>query len=178
MPEDRSWVAFELRPEARWHDGQPMTADDVIFSFERLKTKGHPFYRAYYANVAEAVADGERRVKFPFDGTDNRELPLILGQLPVLPKHYWEGARLRRTTLEPPLGSGPYRIKSVDAGRTIIYERVPDYWGADLPVNKGRNNFDEVRYDYYRDPTSRSRRSRPASSICGSRTRLALGHRL
>ena len=152
MPEDRSWVAFELRPEARWHDGRPVTVEDVIFSLDILKTKGAPFYRAYYANVVEAVADGPNRVKFVFDGTTNRELPLIVGQLPVLPKHYWEGKDFERTTLDPPLGSGPYRVKSVDAGRSIAYERVPDYWGADVPVNKGRNNFDEVRYEYYRDP--------------------------
>ena len=107
MPEDRSWVAFELRPEARWHDGKPVTVDDVIFSLDILKTKGAPFYRAYYANVVRAVADGLNRVKFEFDGTVNRELPLIVGQLPVLPKHYWEGRDFEKTTLEPPLGSGP-----------------------------------------------------------------------
>ena len=152
MPEDRSWVAFELRQEARWHDGKPVTVDDVIFSLDILKTKGAPFYRAYYANVVRAVADGPNRVKFEFDGTVNRELPLIVGQLPVLPKHYWEGRDFEKTTLEPPLGSGPYRVKSVDPGRGIVYERVADYWGADIPVNKGRNNFDTVRYEYYRDP--------------------------
>jgi microcin C transport system substrate-binding protein len=98
------------------------------------------------------VQDGDRRVKFVFDGTANRELPLIVGQMPVLPKHYWEGREFDRTTLEPPLGSGPYRIRSVDAGRSIAYERVEDYWGAEIPVNNGRNNFGEVRYEYYRDP--------------------------
>lgn len=152
VPDDRSWVAFTLRPEARWQDGQPVTVDDVVFSFDILKAKGAPFYRAYYANVVKAQQDGERRVKFTFDGTNNRELPLILGQMPVLPKHYWEGREFDRSTLEPPLGSGPYRVKSVDAGRSIVLERVPDYWGANIPVNKGRNNFDLIRYDYYRDP--------------------------
>ncbi|MFO1048209.1 MAG: extracellular solute-binding protein [Geminicoccaceae bacterium] len=152
MPEDRSWVAFVLRPEARWHDGTPVTVDDVIFSLDILKAKGAPFYRAYYANVARAVPDGVRRVRFEFDGTPNRELPLIIGQMPILPKHYWEGRDFEKTTLEPPLGSGPYKVKSVDPGRTIVYERVPDYWGAALPVNVGRNNFDEVRWEYYRDP--------------------------
>lgn len=152
MPDDRSWVAFTLRPEARWQDGQPVTVDDVVFSFDILKAKGAPFYRAYYANVVKAEQDGERRVKFTFDGTSNRELPLILGQMPVLPKHYWEGREFDRSTLEPPLGSGPYRVKSVDAGRSIVLERVPDYWGANIPVNKGRNNFDLIRYDYFRDP--------------------------
>jgi microcin C transport system substrate-binding protein len=152
IPDDRAYVAYELRPEARWHDGRPVTVEDVIFSFETLKAKGAPFYRAYYANVAQAVQEGERRVKFVFDGTPNRELPLIVGQMPILPRHYWEGRAFDQTTLEPPLGSGPYRIRSVDAGRSITYERVQDYWGADLPVNRGRNNFDVIRYDYYRDP--------------------------
>jgi microcin C transport system substrate-binding protein len=151
MPEDRSWVAFTLRPNARWHDGQPITVEDVVWTFEALKEKGHPFFRAYYANIASAEQDGERRIKMIFDGTVNRELPLIAGQMPVLPKHYFEGRDFEKTTLEPPLGSGPYRIKSVDPGRSISYERVPDYWGWDLPVNRGRFNFDEIRYEYFRD---------------------------
>ena len=179
MPEDRSWVAFELRPEARWHDGQPVTVDDVIFSLNILKTKGSPFYRAYYANVVEAVADGPNRVKFVFDGSTNRELPLILGQLAVLPKHYWEGRDFERTTLDPPLGSGPYRIKNVDAGRSIAFERVPDYWGADIPVNKGRNNFDEVRYEYYRDPNVALEAFKAGQLRSAGREQLAvLGHGL
>lgn len=151
-PADRSWVAFTLRPEARWHDGQPVTVEDVIWSLETLKTKGHPFYRAYYANIVKAEQDGERRVKMTFDeGLINRELPLIAGQLPVLPKHYYEKVAFDKTTLEPPLGSGPYKIKKLDPGRSITYERVPDYWGANLPVNVGRYNFDEIRYEYFRD---------------------------
>lgn len=151
MPEDRSWVAFNLRPEARWHDGEPVTVEDVIWSLETIKTKGHPFYRAYYANIVAAEATGERRVRFTFDGAINRELPLIAGQMPILPKHYWEGRDFEASTLEPPLGSGPYRIGRVDPGRSIAYERVRDYWGAELPVNKGRYNYDTVRYEYYRD---------------------------
>ena len=151
MPEDRSWVAFTLRPDARWHDGKPVTVEDVIWSFEALKEQGHPFYRAYYANITKVEADGERRVKMTFDGTVNRELPLIAGQMPVLPKHYYETHAFEKTTLEPPLGSGPYRIKSVDPGRSITYERVDDYWGQDLPVNTGRHNFDEISYEYFRD---------------------------
>jgi microcin C transport system substrate-binding protein len=151
MPEDRSWVAYTLRPQARWHDGKPVTAEDVIFSLEVLKEKGLPFYRAYYKNVVKAEADGERRVKFTFDDTTNRELPLILGQMPILPKHYYEEVEFDRTTLEPPLGSGPYRVESLEPGRNIVYQRVKDYWGADLPVNRGSNNFDEIRYEYYRD---------------------------
>lgn len=152
MPADRSWVAFTLRPQARWHDGRPVTVEDVIFSLDILKSKGEPFYRAYYANVVRAEAAGERRVKFVFDGTTNRELPLIVGQMPILPKHYWEGRDFEKTTLEPPLGSGAYRVKSVEPGRSITYERVTDYWGADVPVMRGRYNFDEVRYVYFRDP--------------------------
>jgi microcin C transport system substrate-binding protein len=153
MPKDRSWVAFNLRKEARWHDGRPVTVDDVIFSLQILKTKGHPFYRAYFANVAKAEKVGGRKVKFTFSGSENRELPLITGQLPILPKHYWEGRQFDKTTLEPPLGSGPYRIETFQAGRSITYVRVPDYWGKDLPVNRGRHNFDRIRYDYYRDST-------------------------
>jgi microcin C transport system substrate-binding protein len=153
MPDDRSWVTFTLRREARWHDGKPVTPEDVIFSFDILKSKGSPRYRFYYANVTKAEKVGPRRVKFRFSGGENRELPLIIGQLPVLPKHYWEGRAFDKTTLEPPLGSGPYRVKSFEPGRSIVYERVKDYWGADVPVNKGANNFDVIRYDYYRDTT-------------------------
>ena len=151
IPEDRSWVIFTLRPEARWQDGTPITVDDVIWTLDTLKTKGHPFYRAYYTNIVKAEKVGDRQVKMIFDGKMNRELPLIAGQMPVLPKHYYEKVEFDKTTLTPPLGSGPYRIKSVDPGRTIVYERDPNYWGVDLPVNRGRYNFDEVRYEYYRD---------------------------
>jgi microcin C transport system substrate-binding protein len=150
-PPDRSWVIFTLRPEARWHDGKPVTADDVLWTFDTLRTKGRPHYRAYYAGVASAEKVGERAVKFTFKPGENRELPLILGQLPVLPKHYWQGKDFEATTLEPPLGSGPYRLGKFEAGRWSTYERVADYWGKDLPVNRGRHNFDVVRYDYYRD---------------------------
>ncbi len=151
IPADRSWVIFSLRPEARWQDGTPITVDDVIWTVETLKTKGHPFYRAYYANIVKAEKVGEHGVKMIFDGKMNRELPLIAGQMPILPKHYYEKVEFDKTTLTPPLGSGPYRIKRVDPGRTIVYERDPDYWGAKLPVNNGRNNFDQIRYEYYRD---------------------------
>jgi microcin C transport system substrate-binding protein len=150
-PADRSWVAFTLRARARFHDGSPITVDDVIWTFETLRTKGHPFYRSYYAQVAKVEADGPRRVRFAFKPGVNRELPLILGQLPVLPKAWWASRDFTKTTLEPPLGSGPYRVTSVDPGRAITYERVKDYWAAELPVNVGRFNFDTIRYDYYRD---------------------------
>ncbi len=127
-PEDRSWVAFTLRPEARWHDGKPITVEDVIWSLETLKTKGHPFYRFYYGSVAKAEKVGERRVKFTFTEKGNRELPLIVGELSILPKHYWEaeGRDFTKTTLDPPLGSGPYRVTDFEAGRYIVHERVKD----------------------------------------------------
>ena len=152
-PEDRSWVAFTLRPEARWHDGKPITVEDVIFSLETLKTKGHPFYRFYYGSVAVAEKTGARRVKFTFTEKGNRELPLIVGELPILPKHYWEGRDFEKTTLEPPLGSGPYRVADFEPARYIVVERVEDYWGRDLAVNRGQKNFDRIRYEYFRDDT-------------------------
>ncbi|AQZ95486.1 extracellular solute-binding protein [Halopseudomonas phragmitis] len=150
-PEDNTWVRFYLRPQARFHDGQPVTANDVVFTFNTLVEKGAPFYRAYYADVKEVVANDERTVTFHFHHGRNRELPLVLGQLPVLPAHYWAERDFARTTLEPPLGSGPYRIAQVNAGRSISFSRVEDYWGADLPVNRGFYNFDRVVVDYYRD---------------------------
>ncbi|MGM0423204.1 MAG: extracellular solute-binding protein [Pseudomonadota bacterium] len=153
MPEDRSSVTFNLRAEARFHDGTPITAKDVIWSLETLKEDGHPFYRAYYNNVAKVVAENDHRVRFEFDVSGNRELPLIVGQMPVMPSHYWQDKTFAQTTLTPPLGSGPYRISDVDPGRSVTYERVEDYWGRDLAINKGRHNFDEISYEYYRDDT-------------------------
>ena len=153
VADDLSSVTFTLRPEARWHDGTPVTADDVAFSLDLLKAKGAPFYRFYYANVDKAEALSPHKVKFTFKGQQNRELPLIVGQLPVLPKHYWQGRNFDTTTLEPPLGSGPYRIGKVDPGRSITYERVADYWGRELSVNRGRYNFATLRFEYYRDST-------------------------
>lgn len=153
VPADRSWVIFNLRPEARFHDGSPITADDVAFSVEMLKTKGHPFYRSYFGSVGTTEILGSHRIKFSFDGGENRELPLIIGELPILPKAWWADRDFDKTTLEFPLGSGPYRIKQIAPGRSITYERVDDYWGTDLPVNRGRYNFDEIHIDYYRDST-------------------------
>jgi microcin C transport system substrate-binding protein len=152
-PADRSWVAFRLRQGARWHDGRPVTADDVIWSFHTLREKGAPFYRFYYGGVERVEKTGARTVQFSFKPGENRELPLILGQLPVLPRHYWEGREFGKTTLEPPLGSGPYRIGHFEPGRFLSYERVEDYWGGGLPVNAGRHNFDLLRFEYYRDET-------------------------
>ncbi len=152
-PEDRSWVKFVLRTEARWHDGKPITADDVIWTFETLLKKGEPSYRYYYADVDRVEKIDERTVRFVFKNNRNRELPLIIGQMAVLPKHYWQGKDFAKTTLEPPLGSGAYKIDGFEAGRYVRYKRVDDYWGRNLPVNVGRNNFDSIRYDYYRDTT-------------------------
>ncbi|MDA0261204.1 MAG: ABC transporter substrate-binding protein, partial [Proteobacteria bacterium] len=146
-------VIFNLRPQARWHDGKPITSEDVVFSFNALKTRGHPFYRAYWSAVPSIEAIGPHQVKFKLSDPTNRELPGILGQLTVLPKHYYEIHDFEKTTLEPPLGSGPYRVAALDAGRSITYERVADHWGRNLPVNAGRHNFDRIRYDYYLDQT-------------------------
>jgi microcin C transport system substrate-binding protein len=151
MPEDRSWVAFKIRNEARWHDGEPVTAEDVVWTFETLTTVGHPYFAAYYANVVSATDEGDGWVRFDFDAPGNRELPLIMGQMQILPKHWYADKDFAETTLEIPLGSGPYRIVNVDPGRSVTYERVEDYWGEDLPVNVGMNNFGTIRYDEYLD---------------------------
>lgn len=154
---DLGAVSYRLREGARWHDGRPVTPEDVVWSFEAFKANS-PLYAAYYQNVAKAEATGPREVTFTFSETGNRELPQIVGQLRVLPKHWWTGkdangkARsVTETTLEPPLGSGPYRLARFEPGRTATYERVPDYWGKDIAVNAGRFNFGTVRYEYYRD---------------------------
>ena len=158
-PEDHSNVTYRLRANARWHDGKPITADDVLFSFDALK-KNSPFYGAYYRHVVNVEKVGEREIKFTFDGPGNRELPQIVGQLPVLPKHWWEGTDksgrkrdITATTLEPPLGSGPYRLKEFAPGRTLVYEKFDDYWGKDLNVIIGTRNFQTLRYEYFRDST-------------------------
>jgi microcin C transport system substrate-binding protein len=158
-PDDFSSVTFTLRPEARFNDGKPITTEDVIWSFQTLK-KLNPFYAAYYHNVTKAEAVGPRKVHFTFAAKGNRELPQIIGQLPVLPKHYWTGkdaqGRMRdisRTTLDAPLGSGPYKIAQIVPGRTIVYERVKNYWAKDMPAKIGTANFDRIRFDYYGDPT-------------------------
>jgi microcin C transport system substrate-binding protein len=158
-PPDFAWASFRLRPGARHHDGKPITVEDVIFSMEAFK-KHSPMMSAYYRHVVKVQQTGEREVTFVFDAPGNREMPVILGQLNVLPKHWWEGTDaggkkrdVGATTLEPPLGNGAYRIKEFVAGRTVVYERVKDYWGKDLNVNIGRDNFDEMRFEYFRDAT-------------------------
>lgn len=158
-PEDFSWVKYRLRPGARWHDGAPVTPEDVVWSFETWKSLD-PQSTFYYSHVSSAEVTGEHEITFTFDQAGNRELPHIVGQLIVLPKHWWEGTDasgkkrdITSGTLEPPLGSGPYRIGSFTAQRTITFVRVDDYWGKDLPVNVGQHNFDEIRFDIYRDTT-------------------------
>ena len=152
-PEDRSWVVFNLRPEARWHDGQPITPEDVIFSLDTLKKEGQPFYRFYFGAIERAEKIGPHAVKFIFGEGDNRELPLIAGQMPILPKHYWESREFGKTTLEPPLTSGPYKIVDWEPGRFVVRERVEDYWARDLPVNRGKYNLQRLRTNYYLDDT-------------------------
>jgi microcin C transport system substrate-binding protein len=152
VPDDRSWVAFDLRPEARFQDGTPVTAEDVVFSFEALRDKGDPRYALYYASVTKAEVLGPLKVKFTFKDAHNRELPLIMGELPVLPKHYWQGKTFDETTLTPPIGSGAYKVDGFEVGRYVTYRRDPNYWGWKLPVKIGRDNFDVMRFDYYKDP--------------------------
>jgi microcin C transport system substrate-binding protein len=158
-PQDRSSVTYRLRAHAHWQDGQPVTPKDVIYSFDAWK-KNSPQLAAYYRHVTKAQKSGARDVTFVFDRPGNRELPQIVGQLLVLPKHWWEGTDAKgrkrdvtQTTLEPPLGSGPYRVKDFAPGRTIVYEKDANYWGKDLNVAIGSNNFAQIRYEYYRDST-------------------------
>jgi microcin C transport system substrate-binding protein len=150
---DRLTIAYELREGARWHDGRPITAEDVVWTFETLRQHGRPFYRAYWADVAEVKADGPRRVVYRLRTAQNRELPQIIGQMYVLPKHWWEGRDFARPSLDIPLGSGPYRIERFEPGRTIVYRRVEDYWARDLNTMRGTANWDRIRYEYFRDNT-------------------------
>ncbi|THB67316.1 MAG: ABC transporter substrate-binding protein [Desulfovibrio sp.] len=152
-PEDRSWVIFHVNPAARFHDGHPVTAEDVAFTFELLSTQGSPVYAYYWGGVESVEVLDDYRIQFTFQEGDNRELPLILGQMSILPKHWWEGRDFTQPSLEPPLGSGPYRVAEVRPGHSITYERVEDYWAADHPVMRGQYNYDTVRIDYYRDST-------------------------
>jgi len=158
-PDDFSFATYRLRADAKWHDGSPITTDDVIFSFNAWKQYS-PQLAAYYRHVAKVEKTGDREITFTFDSKGNRELPQIVGQLTILPNLWWEGTDkngkkrdIGDTTLEPPLGSGPYRIKSFSAGREVVYERVKDYWARALNVRVGRDNFDELRFEYFRDST-------------------------
>ena len=147
----RSYVTFRLNPRARFSDGKPVTADDVLFSWALLRDKGRPNYRQYYSKVAKAEALDPLTVTFDFGGTVDRELPLILGLMPILPRHAVDAATFEETSLKPPIGSGPYRVSKVDPGASVTLARNPDYWGRDLPINRGLWNFEEIRLDYYRE---------------------------
>jgi microcin C transport system substrate-binding protein len=158
-PDDFSYVIYRLHAKARWHDGKPVTPEDVIFSFDALK-KNSPMYSAYYRHIVKCEKTGERELRFSFDSPGNRELPSIAGEVLVLPKHWWEGSDpegrkrdVTATSLEIPLGSGPYRIREFIAGRSVVLERVRDYWGKDLPASVGQDNFDQLRFEFFRDDT-------------------------
>jgi microcin C transport system substrate-binding protein len=153
MPADRMWVAFELRPEAKFSDGTPVTADDVAWTYRTLLEKGRPSFRIQMADVKDVVVESPSRVVFHFNSNENRELPLILGGLPVMPKHFFDGRDFTRPLTDPPIGSGPYRIADFELGRSVTYARRPDWWAADMPTGKGTNNFDRVRVEYFRDST-------------------------
>ena len=150
-PTDNTWVAFHINPDAKFHDGKEITAADVVFSFKALTEQGSLFWRQFYQDIASVEATTKYRVLFTFKHNRNKELPLLLGQLPVLASHWWKGRDFSVTTLDIPVGSGPYRISRFQPGRFIEYERVRNYWGSKHPVNVGRFNFDTIRYDFYRD---------------------------
>ncbi len=154
IPEDRSWITFKIRDSAKFSDGSKISPEDVIFSFEILTSKGHPIYKTYYGQVDRVIKESDKEVKFTFKGDPNPELPLIIGyQLPIFSKKYWKGKEFDKTTLTPPLGSGPYLISDVKAGRSITLKKNPNYWGKDLNVNVGRFNFETIHTDFYRDET-------------------------
>lgn len=159
-PDDFSWVKFRLNKNAKWHDGQPITVDDVIWSFNVLKANS-PYFSNYYHSVVKAEKNADNEVTFIFEEAGNRELPCILGQMPVLPRHWWEGVDkngkqrdITAPTLEIPLGSGPYEVESFVAGKSITWKRAKNYWAVDLPVNRGRFNFDKIHYSYFMDPNA------------------------
>ena len=151
MPEDRSRVTFSLNPTAKFSDGTPVTVDDVIFTWETLKEKGKPFHRSYYSKVVKIERPDAQSITFIFNDEGDREIPLIMGLMPILPKHIFKDGVFEKANLDAPIGSGPYRIKKAEAGLQIVYERRDDYWGKDLPVNVGRHNVDKLVYDYYLD---------------------------
>lgn len=148
---DRSWISFHLRKEAKFHDGKPITAEDVKFSYEKLRKDGHPVRRRVYGLIKSVKISGPRDIKFTFGPGYDHESVMILAMMPVLPKHYWEKLEFAKTTLTPPLGSGPYKITTVEPGRKVVYTRVKDYWAKDLPINRGYYNFDTITYTYFRD---------------------------
>ncbi|WP_305857280.1 extracellular solute-binding protein [Balneatrix alpica] len=151
LANDRSWIEFRIHPDARFQDGHPISAEDVAYTFKLLTEQGNPFYQAYYHDVGQVEVLDSQRIRFQLTNPENLELPLILTQLPVLPKHYWQDRDFQTTSLEPPLGSGPYKVEKVDAGRSISYVKVADYWAKNHPAVKGHYNFERMQYDYYRD---------------------------
>lgn len=153
LAHDKSSIIFALNDKALWHDGKKITPEDVKFSFDIITKEGNPFYASYYADVASVEVLPDNMVRFNFKTDKNRELPFIVGEMPILPKHFWSGKDFSATILEVPLGSSAYKIKSLEAGKTITYERVADYWAKEHPENIGKYNFDEIKYDYYRDET-------------------------
>jgi microcin C transport system substrate-binding protein len=153
VPEDKTWVAFNLRPQAKFSDGTPVTAEDVAWTFRTLMEQGRPSMRVQFADVKDVAVEGPRRVRFNFRTTQNRELPLVVGGLPVLPKHFFDGRDFTKPLTDAPVGSGPYRVTNFELGRSVTFTRDPNWWAADMPTGRGTNNFDQVRYEYFRDST-------------------------
>ena len=153
LPADRMWVAFDIRPEARFSDGTPVTAEDVAWTFRTLLEKGRPSFRIQMAEVKDVVVENPQRVLFHFTNNENRELPLMVGGLPVLPKHFFADRDFAKPLTDAPVGSGPYRVANFELGRTVVYARRPDWWAVNHPTGKGTNNFDRVRFEYFRDST-------------------------
>jgi peptide/nickel transport system substrate-binding protein len=154
MPDDRRWITFELDTDARFSDGRQITPADVIFSWQLLKERGQPYHRSNYKSVTSAEVSGPNSVRFTFEDDGNREAPLLIGLMPILPSHRTDPQTFEQTTLAPPVGSGPYVVAAVDTGRRVVYKRDPGWWGRDKPINRGRFNFDEIRYEFFRDQTS------------------------
>ena len=179
VEEDYRWTAFRLRDGARWHDGRPITLDDVLFTFDAIREHGSVALRTTLTDLDRVFAFGDREVCFVTrpDAEPNPILPFIYGRIAILPKHYWESKDISKTTAEPPPGSGPYRLQRGDFGRNLTYERFPDYWGRDLPVNKGRYNFDVVKFDYFRDENVNSKRTRAMSWTCARSRFPRIGQR-
>jgi microcin C transport system substrate-binding protein len=153
VPDDKTWVAFNLRPQAKFSDGVPVMAEDVAWTFRTLLESGRPSFRVQFGDVKDVVVEGPRRVRFNFKTTQNRELPLVVGGLPVLPKHFFDGRDFTKPLTDAPVGSGPYRITNFELGRSVTFTRDPNWWAADMPTGRGTNNFDQVRYEYFRDST-------------------------
>ncbi len=154
MPESREWIEFELNPNARFSDGSPVTVDDVIFSLDIIRDKGRPPFRNWYAAIKEKIVTGPNRLKLVFENGDNRELPLLVSLAPIFSKNNTDAENFDKSSLTPPVGSGPYTFKTVEPGRLVVYEKNPDYWAKDLPVKAGFDNFGEIRVEYFRDETT------------------------